>query len=260
MNYKYGNKNNWRRWYWNKIRERVNNPRDAIVLYLAGEADLDRDVALAKGFKNKNLIAVENRRSVLAALRAKCVLTIDSDLCDVITDWPLDKPVQVVVGDFCGGLTLSRLKKLKHCWLRPQFHDAVFCFNFLRGRDSTSNEIRKVYSEGARKMGLGCQKHRAEAFMAFLARGIAYLCEKAAPIDKHYTWDELTNFSLYCLDKSKPEFRSYRSTAGNQIFDSVVFKSPFKEIPIMSSVSDVAKGSTVRRRIAATMAHRTMRL
>ena len=39
--YKFGNKNNWRRWQWNKIMERLNKPpKDAVVVYLIGPCDI----------------------------------------------------------------------------------------------------------------------------------------------------------------------------------------------------------------------------
>lgn len=60
-NYNFDEKNKWRIWNWNRIRERLTcKPRDALVLYLAGPQDLDRAVAMRKGFDPLNMIAVEN--------------------------------------------------------------------------------------------------------------------------------------------------------------------------------------------------------
>ena len=55
----------WRRWVWNRVAERINlsitgfKRSEAFGLYLVGPDDLDRPVAMEKGFLSLNLIAVE---------------------------------------------------------------------------------------------------------------------------------------------------------------------------------------------------------
>jgi hypothetical protein len=76
MNYKFGTKANWRRWQWNRIVERLAVPvRDAVVVYLAGPEDLDRPVALSKGFRPDNLIAVDRDGDVVKQLRMNGTLS-----------------------------------------------------------------------------------------------------------------------------------------------------------------------------------------
>ena len=70
INYKNGRKNNWRRTVFNQVSARV-SARDAIVVYLPGPQDLDRQVLCEKGFSPNNLIAVDKDRNVVASLRSK---------------------------------------------------------------------------------------------------------------------------------------------------------------------------------------------
>ena len=42
-NYKFGRKNNWRRWAWNKAKDRLSVPvKDAVVLYLPSKQNIDQ--------------------------------------------------------------------------------------------------------------------------------------------------------------------------------------------------------------------------
>lgn len=139
FDYKFGNKNNWRRWVWNRIVERLAvPPAEAVVLYLAGQQDLDREIAIQRGFKGHNLIAVERDELVAAQLRKKGVLTIQGEFGDVLQFWPLGHEIHVVFGDFCSDMTLKLWTAITLTAFLAYTKNAVLAFNFQRGRDQTA--------------------------------------------------------------------------------------------------------------------------
>jgi hypothetical protein len=141
--YKFGPKNNWRRSVWNQIKARLRVPaKDALVLYLAGPGDYDREVAVSKGFRAHNLISVERNSAVLSQLREKDVLTIRGDFVDAVRTWPAKKPFDVVFGDFCGDLSQGLLDAIGCFAVVRQTQRSVFAFNFQRGRDATLRNLR----------------------------------------------------------------------------------------------------------------------
>jgi len=89
--YKFGQKNNWRRWAWNRIARTLLrsgvHPSEAIGIYLPGKQDLDRDVALSKGFLPDNLIPVDMDRSTIESLRKAGRLAIHSKALPVLSSW-----------------------------------------------------------------------------------------------------------------------------------------------------------------------------
>lgn len=136
VSYKTGQKNNFRRQVWNSAAE-MGRLREGVVLYLAGESDLDRPVACSThGLLPENLIAVERDRRVCASLRKRGVLVIPGGISDVMTAWPDDFAVSAVMADLqCGfGRTVERILS---AYLRvPAFAGAVLAINLQRGRDS----------------------------------------------------------------------------------------------------------------------------
>lgn len=172
--YKFGAKNQWRRTIWNLIDDRLRVHRSkAIVLYLAGEADLDREILIRKGFDSRNLIAVERNVDVVASLRARGILTIQGDFFGVVKAWKSKLPIDVVYGDFCCGLSAE---VIGNCWalpFLPALRSSVFAFNLQRGRDATGNEVRDCRAPTLRSVMPPdwriSEKHRgAYAFEAFL--------------------------------------------------------------------------------------------
>ena len=121
MNYDFSQKRHWRRTVWNGIRERLEKPvREALVLYLAAEQDEDREIALQKGFREENLIAVDRRLHVVDSLRAQRRLALHGDVIDVASNWNPAVEVDAVALDFCCGLSLDISLKLPRLTLAPQ--------------------------------------------------------------------------------------------------------------------------------------------
>jgi len=131
MNYDFGPKRNWRRWVWNRIAERVENTRTSTVLYLAGAQDFDRAVALRHGFAPNNLIAAERHAPTLGNLRSSGVLAVDGEFKDVLNSLIASRPVHVVYGDFCNGLTLDLVHSTVNWIGEPKLRKSAFAFNML---------------------------------------------------------------------------------------------------------------------------------
>lgn len=142
-NYKNGRKNNWRNWQWNCARQYIANPSEAIVLYLPGSTDLDRPVAIRKGFKEANLIAIERDTEVTKLLRAKGVTTINDDLLKVINAWPSDIKVGLVIADMVTGLDLEATALIAPWIGSPPFWHSVLSLNAMRGREM--GNISRMY-------------------------------------------------------------------------------------------------------------------
>ena len=142
MNYDFSQKRHWRRSLWNCIADRVQTPkRDALVLYLAGALDEDRPVAIAKGFRGSNMIAIEHKQEAAMQLRSRGTLTLVGDAFEHALAWNHKRPVDVCVLDLCGGLTQRTAASIEVMLALPHFRRTVVAVNMLRGRDSTGNRL-----------------------------------------------------------------------------------------------------------------------
>lgn len=271
FDYKFGNKNNWRRWLWNRIQARVNYRKDeAIVLYLAGESDLDRAIAISKGFNPTNLVSVERDSSTCIKIRKRGVLSVCADVKDVLPAWPAHTPIAAVVLDMCSGIENELIDMLRGTLTAPPFLNCVWAFNFMRGRDSSTNWLRSELSRN-----FGREKHRGmvleEWLTSFLVFNIIEEChpEWITSTDADERKVDLLWFSKYSAvlrQHALPEFNSYKSNSG-QMFDSLVWTSPFSKL-LSDQKKDWAAAMyrsegmdrKVRRKIAPVLAHRTMRM
>lgn len=242
-NYKFGNKNNWRRWKWNRIHELLEvPPSKATVFYLAGPDDLDRQVARSHGFRDENLIAVDRCKQNVEMRRSEGKLAIADDLFAAVHWWPRTKRVDVVDADLCCGYS----------------HDLPFQFialvgigvrvvavNLLRGRDPDIQLIKT-----------GVRDYSS------LHRGNVILTVMLAALSRQIGGLELLE-SLTCA------VNSYKS--GPQVFDSVVFGLPglpcdptptpdcAGEFEFLRKRLRTANPSNNAASIAAVAAHHTMR-
>lgn len=287
FDYKFGNKNNWRRWSWNRVRALIEHPSKEIVIYLAGAGDLDREVAIQKGFRGNNLIAVENDEAVLKTLRDKKVLTISGDLLDVLEAWPTasERSVGVIFADMMHGLEKDFCARFSQLFLHPAFKKTVVVCNLMRGRDQSSKRLRdymvaSIRRNPSRLNGLS-QLHRGVAFHSAVISGFYYkmvgLEVEKRPEQYVQEW-EIREWIESGLAHSLAAFSSYRSTTG-QIFDSVVFRSPwyflseimpgnvkgpevFTEWSILNAPDVKYKKRLMAQKLknSAILAHRTMRL
>lgn len=271
MNYDYVQKHHWRNRLWNEFERRVKcRTSDAVVLYLAAETDFDRDVALRKGFRAENLIAVERDADVVRLLRDRGTLCIQGDLLDVLLFWPTTCPVHAVFGDFVCGLTPAIIKAFRNAYSRRVFKNAIFAANLLRGRDASTNSFREIAIDHYKL----CSKHRG-----IILQKLSWLHAWGLTHDRYKNegHGDLADQFVTALSKLDEipvamDVRSdcYRSTSG-QTFDWVVWNNPVGEfVPnllyeeavedaLMKSLrSDI--GKEMGHRISACLAHRTRRL
>jgi hypothetical protein len=264
--YKFGNKNQWRRWVWCRIAERLRGrAKDALVVYLAGQEDLDRANAVRKGFRASNLIAVDKSASVVGALRTSGALAIDADLIAVIEAWNPSRQIDVVLADFCCGFERPVVRALIGALFSPHAFGAVIVVNFLRGRDPSSNALRAALSLG---LDDERQKHRGAMFVMAQCGYIAgsAVAERRGISTDQIPDDDAESMTIMdaLISNCRPALYSYKSSSG-QVFDTVVFRNIGVSERARAGVirkwreqrtaqSDIG----VRRKVAAAMAHRTM--
>jgi hypothetical protein len=267
--YRNGRKNNWRGWQWNRIVERLSVPvEDATVLYLCGPDDVDREKALARGFRNENLIAVDVVEEYIGRIRSTGGLGIRHNLHDLLWAWPQDWPLHVVIADYCAGITreTSRLKNILA--LGPAISQpgvtTVVCANFQRGRDAWSNPIRDVHKDlfstewtpdelvvvlaKLRAMGVDDPtKNRAFIFtMEYRAALRRWL------VDAGWCVRDAAELSRTDLGIA---FKTYRSSRVQM--DSVVLRAACRRVDGSLRLPQLA---VARRKIAACRALRTVKL
>lgn len=274
--YKFGPKNQWRRSIWNQIVDRLEvKPKDAIVLYLAGQSDLDRQVAKSKNFRDDNLIAIERNAKVAKQLRRDGKLTILGELDDICEMMP--RRVDVVFADLCSGLSSSVIKLLTVVGTGLAFENCVLAINLMRGRDSIYSKI------GFKDAGL--QRRARCAMVIQNAKAIAALTGELRMVEEQPGKFRLKRgqrvaaakeiedaWSMFYGAKESNEawFYTYQSTSG-QMFDSGVWKviSAIKFLrfvypaEVSSKLDPYLRGTTqtaLSRQINAVLATRTRRL
>lgn len=216
FNYDFGPKRQWRRTTWNSIRDRLPTigvrVKDAVVLYLAGEHDLDREIAISKGFKDRNLIAVDRDRKIVSSLRSGGALAVCGSLEHVVQHW--SGQVNVVIADMCCGFTESPITIAVHMIVNPSFETCLSVFNLMKGREK--------WTSGAGDFAKG--RHRGEA-IANMAYGFVRTKINDLPEDV------AKNVFMSVIDEMEKKENgfirgySYKSTSG-QVFDSAIFRNP----------------------------------
>lgn len=267
MDYNFAQKNHWRNRVWNELAERVTvHPRDAIVLYLASEQDMDRPTAIRKGFNQHNLIAVDRDAKAVERIRATGALAVHGDIFDVINSWPEAPAISAVIADLTCGAHFRLVVDMGLSQNLRQTNGSVWVINMMRGRDASSNYNRTS-----------------------VLRDCACLCEAAQVSPLHrgiYAWDWYCNTSfrketgllrrnltpLQMENIYGPFIRktiricnvcvdSYKSTCG-VMFDWVVFNSrTWDHDPLKDNWTSFRdKNEQLSRSISAVLAHRTRRL
>ncbi|MGE3596653.1 MAG: hypothetical protein AB7N70_13980 [Dehalococcoidia bacterium] len=249
MDYKFGQKNHWRRWLHNRIAERLKVPaRDAVVLYLAGEKDLDRAEFLRRGYRPDNLIAVDVDGEVVAALRKRGVIAIQGKIETIARLW--SRRLDVVIADFMGPLTTERFHAVSDAVLGNV--GPTWAVNLLRGREERGNPLIVPFENND-------TKHRGARLVAGIPA--AMICGDEAVSGVGPT-DAGRKLNRMLIDAVKASCFSYKSTSG-QYFDSVVFDSaPFYylNVAIPTARTALPEDYSARRRIAAAIAHSTRRV
>lgn len=278
--YKFGNKNQWRRWTWNRIVELLHVPqKHAVTLYLPGPDDFDREEALRRGFSPLNLIGVDRNARSVEEHRASGRLGIHGDFTALLRGWNESRPAHVVFGDFTSGLQHSYLTDIVGVMFWPHYLHAVWAFNFMRGRDPSSNWFRDNDAikrmSGYLRLNVSDKHRGAQFYTFFLMRwGAAFRAHlNAMEWPSQQSYDEiLTDGLLWQHAWLRPSFYSYRSTSG-QIFDTCVFAANNVDKGVAMATMDTAAidaflrqerskpaVAAMRRKASATLAIRSRKL
>jgi hypothetical protein len=190
------------------------NPGKISVLYLADKNDLDRSVALSKGFKNENLIAVNWNEEICRSIRASGNPAICGDLSAIVYAWDytIHPPLGVIVADLMCGLNARAMEFLGACLSLSLPLWPCISVNLLRGRDAESNQHRALCNE----------KNRAMAFIVGLRDSLIEAL-RIMYADQVFTETDLVYTAVQGI--SPLQFRSYKSTTG-VVMDSCVFTMP----------------------------------
>lgn len=290
-NYKTGTKNNWRHQCWNEISSRVKNKRNATVLYLAAEQDLDRSVAIRRGFQANNLIAVDMRRSVVDQLREKSKIAVQGRIEHVACAWA---DVDVVYADFCCGLTADAMRAFQAMTTLPLIkNECVFLFNFQRGREHAGAaewiklQQGLIEADGSyRSIYMKDKKNRAMLAVQMVSSWLTAIYSASKFGHKEMLYDgrsaSIVKSSYHsvggvsCADlaikqNANPAFITYKSSSGNLYFDTVIMGKTVQlaEEEKEKCISELYASSDehgffksvlgCRGRVAAAKAVRTMR-
>lgn len=223
--YKTGTKLHWRRRVWNAIADRVSDKKNARVLYLPAAEDRDRAVAVSKGFSPNNLIGVDRDIRVVRKLRSEGKICLHASAMDALAAWPASSPLDVVFLDLMGGLTSETFTKAHTLSMSPAVHkNTVIAANMLRGREG-KNDSSFLYDLKNRYQVE--TKHRGKIYFMVLfdewAEGIA----KARGLKDGdiIPATMLQQFWVWMNQELRPWFDEYKSGAGNQRFDTIVYRN-----------------------------------
>lgn len=254
INYRFGQKNNWRARCWNQISDRISYKRSATCLYLAAEDDLDRDIAIRKGFRSQNLFAVDRQRQVIKKLRSEKKPAIYGDMFDVLCSFG---GADVVFADFCSGFTAENID-LMHAALfgGGVNRGGVLVLNMLRGRESgLASSARKELSDSV----LACidrgikvekePKHRGQLMLLFFLETVIGMFR-----DDGWPEPDLKSLFYDLQRKMRPELYSYKCEDGIRVMDSLVVSQNIYDGAFL-----LEKSTPVMRQIAAQKAWATMR-
>jgi len=273
--YRSGQKKNWRGWTSNRALEQLAvKPADALVLYLVGPEDHDREKLLAKGFRNENLIAVDLIEDHVQRVRDAGGFGICADLAALLLAWPASWPIDYVIADFCSGIedpTLSFVEALAWGPAISVSHErrTVVAINLQRGRENSAagKSLMANVATCLRGVGVGIsQKNRAAHFISI---AVMRVCAQLEDVAKECGWELDTHAlaSEYVRSIGTFPTYTYANDAQNVLFDSAVFTWPASVASFMAesprlvlSKAFRAERSVVRDRIAALRAVRTMKL
>lgn len=208
--YLFEDKNRWRIMVWSRIVGRLKRcgkkPQDCLVVYLAGPQDLDRAVAMRKGFLPSNLIAVEIDGARVDGLRDQSVLTIRADMFDTLMNWRHKRKPDVVYADLCSNLNPKTIDRLCSVLLTSNVpHETVVIVNFQRGREAKNVAMEFLQSRPDFAARLVSEFDRG---FGILHRGLQFLGYLAGTYAGFFNWktcspDELASYGAAQKDLKK---------------------------------------------------------
>lgn len=262
----------WRNYVWNALHRRVGHRPSSTIIYLVGPEDLDRATAMAKGFRNENLIAVDLNQDYVYNVRKNGGLAVQGNICSVLAHWPSNWPLNGIVLDFKGGLNNSVNEVLISLFTCQaiQYGRTQVCINLQRGRDPESNPIRqgidKIISKYEARKGLlpdGAwdilidKLHRGKHFFVHLLSNMWRSLDDGHPA-------KVVGYLQLALAQCRPQFYSYRQTPTQPYMDSVIFTFPHAKVEDRASCYKIWKEmfpkDNMRAKLAALRALRTIKV
>lgn len=256
VEYKNGRKNNWRRALWNALKSHRPNhdrPDDRVILYLPGEQDLDRKVALEKGFKSHNLIAIERNKDIVKRLRGRGVICIHSDLFSVMHGWRSDTPIFAILADTQTNFSDAALKIIALWFCGIAFRRTVLLMNLQRGRErgKAGEYLHKYLEEPSANDGIAKNHRVMMALQTAALHYASFAAEKRNATDAQlHEWrNQLMNTVIF---GTIPSYRSNKV-----VFDSALL-CRFAGTESWNMAEGVRNEATAK--IAAALAVRTMKM
>lgn len=268
--YDFGAKNHWRRTQWNffakHCRQNKVALRSAFGIYLCDADDIDRSIAINKGFSSENLIGINWDDGTCKNLRSGG-FAVGGDLGWQILSWENPK-IDFVSADFSGGLRNSQKRFIESlAQTRGLNTHCAVSINLLRGRDPESNHLRKaLLANGHPEKHL---IHRGMQAWCWYVISIINLAVDAnemrgIPLKEENKESCYKGIQQLAMALCRPVFGSYPS--GHLRMDWVMFKAPNWANILLTRPSAIT-GSEADRKIkqskrsrAAGMAHRTRKL
>lgn len=272
--YQSGTKETWRNWQWNRIvellcdgrklgpagqRERL---RDKTVLYLVGPNDEDRKCAIKRGFVSNNCIAVDIDESRTVEVRKNGGRAICGSLHQVVMGWKRDRKIDVVVADFCHGLTNDAIGLVNAFNASPAIgRHTVVSINLMRGRDAQCNHIRESVIDRMESLPSGpmrdrCIRMAKDRGYLFVDRTIQWCLTVANTINKERFGRELTDqqerrIYLQVYAEMTPHYYDYKSPESGHVFDSAVFRWPIEYGSLMDDAALARMRATANRMLSS---------
>jgi hypothetical protein len=280
--YDSGAKQTWRGWQWNRIAERIpkHKRRDAVVVYLVGPDDEDRECAKKKGFSNRNLIAIDIDNDNCRRVRDRGGVAVPGNLADLVYMWPSHTPLAGVVADFTCGHNASAIDFSVALATSYAVGPAssVVAVNLLRGRDSWSNNYRASLVDSHSQLLPKLRELVPEIEDVGHLLRVRHATPSLADIEKHrgHTWssaaadlfasqlEKLTGqnaqqSAMAFMETMNPLFNSYKSHFDDavQVMDSVVCTWPFGGLAVAAQRGLIRPPEKETRGYAKMRAKRT---
>lgn len=211
-------KESHRGWAWNRVVERLNwlnkKIEDATVLYLVGPEDIDGDIAVSRGFRRENLIAVDLVQANVECAREKGAIAICDKLDRILAMWS-DKPLDLLFIDSCSLVDKCR-GFIQNARLGTAIDDGTVLYaNMQRGREQSNALKRYPESTVTPHRGIWLSSRIAEEHWESVRNW------SGLPVDAK-PWGAWLD---ECAEHIVPQFASYSS---NRVtMDSVVMVLPW---------------------------------
>jgi len=281
LNYNFGRKNQWRKWVWNKFKDSFpHNRKEKIILYLSGPSDIDREIAINKGFDSRNLIAVDTNHKNIENIRKSGNLAICGDLSEIIFNWNME-PISGIHADFCHGVNDSVINRFMLSLCSENVAPgAAICANFLRGRDTIGarmsadniKHLKFLYSHpnhGLTSKQLESElKKRSWIFFNKVARlwtnwliAVAMNPEQKRIQYKNYLPEFIPFWITGAVHEMKASFSSYRSKNSFAFMDTVFFRKCIEsKSDADGDIMNHLNNYDLKRQLSAIKAIRTRRI